>query len=258
MRLSRRLLGSLMLVSVAVASGSALAEDTVTVFAAASLKNALDAAAVAFTAKTGTAIRTSYAGSSALAKQIEQGAPADLFASADIDWMDYAQKHDLVQPASRVDLLSNTLVAIAPAASSLTALELTPTAFDKAVGDGHWTTGTVNAVPCGIYAKASLIKLGLWSVAAPKLAETPDVRTATAFVARGEAPLGIVYRTDANAEKAVKVVASFPDDSHAPIVYPFALTKVASGAAPKAFLDFLTSPDARPFFEKQGFVVLRH
>ena len=229
--------------------------DSITVFAAASLKNAMDDAAQAFKAKTGTEVRTSYAGSSALAKQIENGAPADLFASADTDWMDDLAKKNLVQPATRVDLLGNDLVVVAPAASPLGALELTPAAFDKAVGDGKWTTGAVNAVPVGIYAKAALTKLGLWTGAEGKLAQTPDVRTALSFVARGEAPLGIVYKTDANAEKAVKVVAVFPPDSHPPIIYPFALTALAKGTAPAEFLAFLTGPEARPFFEKQGFAL---
>lgn len=258
MLLSRRLAGAVLVAAGLAGSGSpARAADSVTVFAAASLKTALDAAAAAYTAKTGTAITTSYGGSSSLAKQIEQGAPAALFASADVDWMDYLQTRKLVQPATRVDLLGNTLVVIAPASSPLGTLELTPAAFDKAVGDSRWTTGTVNAVPCGIYAKAALTKLGLWSVAEPKLAQTPDVRTATAFVARGEAPLGIVYLTDAHAEKAVKVVSTFPDDSHAPIVYPFALTTIATGPAPAAFLAYLVSAEAKPFFEKQGFRMLK-
>ena len=250
---------SAFLLSLAVLSLAPLGAraETVTVFAAASLKNALDDATKAFTAKTGTEVRTSYAASSALAKQIENGAPADLFASADTQWMDDLAGKKLVQPSTRIDLLGNDLVAVAPSASELGALELTPAGWAKVVGDGRWTTGTVNAVPVGIYAKEALTKLGLWKVAEPKLAQAPDVRAALAFVARGEAPLGVVYRTDANAEKAVKVVAIFPPDSHAPIVYPFALTAQAKAAAPAALLDFLRGPQARLFFEKQGFAVLK-
>jgi len=241
----------------ATLSGPAIAADTVTVFAAASMKNALDEAAAAYKAKTGVEIKASYAASSALAKQIEQGAPADLFVSADTKWMDYAQEHDLVQKPSRVDLLGNSLVVVAPSASPLKDLTLSAEAFDKAVGDGKWTTGTVATVPCGIYAKQSLTKLGIWAAAEPKLAQTDNVRSALQFVSRGEANLGIVYQTDANADASVKVVATFPAQSHDPIVYPFALTK-AAGEVPAKFLAFLTSEEARPIFEKQGFVVLKH
>lgn len=238
------------------ATSWARAADTVTIFAAASLKNAIDGAAAAYKAKTGTEIRTSYAGSSTLAKQIEKGAPADIFASADIDWMAYLEKRDLIQPGSRKDLLGNTLVVVANAKSPVTSLELTPGAFDKAVGDGRWTTGTVTSVPCGIYAKEALTQLGIWSVAEPKLAQTADVRAALTFVSKGEASLGVVYQTDANVDKGVKVVATFPEDSHAPIVYPFALTKAAEGQAPRQFLTFLEGPEGRVFFEKQGFKLL--
>ena len=253
--LSRRLLLSAVL-AVSFAATAAQAAETVTVFAAASLKNALDDAAAAFKAGTGIEVKTSYAGSSALAKQIEQGAPADLFASADTDWMNYLDTRGLIQTGTRVNLLGNTLVVIAPKASATRDLPLTPAAFNAAVADGRWTTGTVNSVPCGIYAKAALTKLGMWASAEPRLAQTDNVRTATAFVARGEAPLGIVYQTDANAEAGVKVVATFPDDSHAPIVYPFGLIKGAKGDAPAKFLAFVSGPQARPFFERQGFRIL--
>ena len=255
MQFSRRLvLSAFLAVSFA---GSALAADSITVFAAASMKNALDDAAAAYKAKTGVEIKASYAASSALAKQLEQGAPADIFVSADTKWMDYALSHDLVQKSTRVDLLGNSLVVVAPQASALKDLTLTTEAFDKAVGDGKWTTGTVATVPCGIYAKQSLTKLGIWAAAEPKLAQTDNVRSALQFVSRGEANLGIVYQTDANADTSVKVVATFPAESHDPIVYPFALTK-AAGEVPAKFLAFLTSDEARPIFEKQGFVVLKH
>jgi molybdate transport system substrate-binding protein len=255
MPVTRRSLTAL-LVALAL-SGPACAAETVTIFAAASLKTALDEAAGTFTAKTGVAVNASYAASSALAKQIEQGAPADLFASADTNWMDYADKHSLIQPATRVDLLGNTLVVIAPKDSAVVTLPLTSEAFDKAVGDGKWSTGTVATVPCGIYAKESLTKLGIWPTAEPKLAQADNVRAALQFVSRGEAALGVVYQTDANADPKVKVVATFPDQTHSPIVYPFALTKTAAGDAPAKFLAFLTSDDAKAIFEKQGFILLK-
>jgi molybdate transport system substrate-binding protein len=238
-------------------SGPACAAETVTVFAAASLKDALDDAAAAFKAKTGIEVTTSYAASSALAKQIEAGAPADLFASADTQWMEYLEKKALVQSETRVDLLGNSLVVVAPKASAISALTLTANDFDRAVGDGKWTTGTVTAVPCGIYAKEALTKLGMWSAAEPKLAQTDNVRAALQFVSRGEAALGVVYQTDANADPSVKVVATFPKDSHAPIVYPFALTQTAKGDGPAKLLAFLSSDAARPIFQKQGFVLLK-
>lgn len=253
---SRRLVCSALLaVALAAPLAPARAATTLVVFAAASLKNAMDEAAAAYQAKSGVSVKASYAGSSALAKQIEQGAPADLFASADTQWMDYLGKKSLVQAGTRKDLLGNTLVVVAGARSRLDSLELTPAAFDKAVGNSRWTTGTVSSVPCGIYAKQAMTKLGLWATAEPKLAQAPDVRSAMAFVSRGEAPLSVVYQTDANADKKVKVVARFPDDSHDPIVYPFALTKNAKPEA-AAFLAFLTGPEGRPFFEKQGFRIL--
>jgi molybdate transport system substrate-binding protein len=237
-------------------SAPAGAAETVTVFAAASLKNALDDAAAAFEVKTGIEVTASYAASSALAKQIENDAPADLFASADTQWMDYLEKKALIQPQSRVDLLGNTLVVVAPKDSSLTSLPLTAADFEKAVGDRKWSTGLVSSVPIGIYAKEALTNLGIWAVAEPKLAQAENVRSALQFVARGEAALGIVYETDANAETKVKVVATLPESTHKPIVYPFALAKAAKGEAPAKFLSFLKSAEARPFFEKQGFKIL--
>lgn len=238
--------------------GPACAAETVTVFAAASLKNALDDAAAAFTARSGIEVKASYAASSALAKQIEAGAPADLFASADTKWMDYVDEKSLIDAKSRVDLLGNSLVVVAPKDSRVETLALTPADFDEAIGDGKWATGTVASVPVGIYAKEALIKLDIWAVAEPRLAQADNVRAALQFVSRGEAALGVVYQTDANADPKVKVVATFPEDSHAPIVYPFAVTKAARGEGAAKFLAFLVSAEARPIFEKQGFVVLEH
>lgn len=256
--LPRRLIALIAAAALAIplSLGGAFAAD-VTVFAAASLKNALDDAVAAYHAKTGKEIAVSYAASSALAKQIEAGAPADLFASADLDWMDYLAKKDLIQPASRVTLLGNTLVLVAPK-DSTAAIEINPGfALAEALGtDGKLAMGTVASVPAGKYGKAALEKLGVWAAVEPHVAQADNVRAALAFVAKGEAPFGIVYGTDAHAEPAVRVVGVFPEDSHPPIVYPLALTKSGTGADAKAFLEFLLSPEAKAAFEAQGFAVL--
>lgn len=230
---------------------------TVTVFAAASLKNALDEASAAFTQATANKTAISYAASSALAKQIEQAAPADVFVSADLDWMDYLAGKDLIEPATRVNLLGNRLVLIAPASSTAT-LEIKH-GFDlaAAIGDSKLATGDVKSVPAGKYAKAALEKLGVWDAVAPKLAPAENVRAALALVAQGEAVLGIVYETDAKAEPKVKVVGTFPADTHPPIVYPIAVTKAAASAqAAKALLAFLKTPAAAAVFTKHGFTVM--
>jgi molybdate transport system substrate-binding protein len=233
-------------VGVAVAQG-------VTVFAAASLQDALNATGAAFTERTKITVRFSFAASSALAKQIEQGAPADLFASADIDWMDYLTKKDAIDTASRVDLLGNDLVLIAPKGAPGNSVALTKDALTPILATGRLATGAVASVPVGRYAKTALEKLDLWSIVEPKLAQTDNVRAALALVARGETPLGIVYGTDAKADPGVKVVATFPADSHPPIDYPFALTKTAKGPEPAQFLTFLTSPEAWTIFAGKGF-----
>jgi molybdate transport system substrate-binding protein len=234
----------------------AVAQDTLTVFAAASLKNALDDVDAEFTKAAGIKVTASYAASSALAKQIEQGGPADVFASADLDWMDYAQQKKLIKDDTRINLLGNRLVLIAPKTSHLGEVSIGP-GFDLAAlaGDGHIVTGDVRAVPVGRYAKAALEKLGAWAKAAPKMAMTENVRAALALVARGEAPLGIVYATDAKVEPSVKIVGTFPTDSHPPIVYPFAAT---AGAKPQAerYLVFLRSAVAKNIFERYGFTML--
>ncbi|MGO8800662.1 MAG: molybdate ABC transporter substrate-binding protein [Roseiarcus sp.] len=233
----------------------ARADEPLTVFAAASLKTALDEAAAAFRADGGAEVRISYGGSLALARQIVAGAPADIFASADEQSMDEAVKGGAIAPASRFDLLGNRLVVIAPKPSPVEALALAPDAFAAAIGSGRLVTGEVDTVPVGRYAKAALQKLGLWSVVEPRLAMTDNVRAALAFVARGEAPLGIVYATDAAADASVKVVATFPDDSHPPILYPFALTVSSHNGAADKFLTWLKSPAGRAIFERQGFKV---
>ena len=234
----------------------ARADEPVVIFAAASLKSALDTASTAFHSDGGAELKISYGGSLALARQIVAGAPADIFASADEESMNEAAKGAAIKPDSRFDLLGNQLVVVAPKQSSIDTLAFTSDAFDKAIGAGHLATGEVSTVPVGRYAKAALQNLGLWSVVEPHLAMTDNVRAALAFVARGEAPLGIVYATDAVADATVKVVATFPEASHTPILYPFALTASSHNDAAAKFLTYLKSPAGRMIFERQGFKVL--
>lgn len=235
----------------------ALADQKVVVFAAASLKTALDAAAATYHAQTGGEVAISYGGSLALARQIVAGAPADIFASADEPSMDEAVKGGAIRAGSLIDLLTNHLVVIAPKSSPIQTLALTSEVLAKAIGQGRVATGEVDTVPVGRYAKASLMKLGLWDVVEPRLAMTDNVRVALAFVARSEAVLGIVYATDAEAEPEVKVVATIPDDSHPPITYPFAITATSHNPAADTFLKFLESPAADAIFAGQGFAVER-
>lgn len=228
----------------------------VLVFAAASLKNALDDVGAAWTRATGRRIVISYAASNALAKQIEAGAPADLFLSADLDWMDYAASRNLVRPDTRASLLGNALVLIAPK-DSTARLDIRP-GFDlaAALGSERLAMGNVDAVPAGKYGKAALERLGAWDGVKNKVAQAESVRAALVLVSRGEAPLGIVYRTDAVSDPGVRIVASFPDGSHPPIIYPAALTTASANPDARAFLDFLRSGAAKALFEKQGFTVI--
>jgi molybdate transport system substrate-binding protein len=239
------------------AQSPAVAEDkTLTVFAAASMKNALDDIDAAFTAKTGVKVNASYAASSQLAKQIEQGAPADIFVSADTDWMDYAIGKKTINEPTRVNLLGNSIVLIAPKDSKIDNVTIGQ-GFDlaKLAGDGKIATGDVKSVPVGKYAKAALEKLGAWSAAEPKFAMAESVRAALTLVARGEAALGIVYSTDAKVEPGVKIVGTFPADSHPPIIYPVAATSTAKPEA-SAYLDYLRSSAAKAVLEKYGFTYL--
>jgi molybdate transport system substrate-binding protein len=235
----------------------ALAQDkSLTVFAAASMKNALDDIDAAFTAKTGVKVAASYAASSALAKQIEQGAPADIFVSADTDWMDYATLKTTINEPTRVNLLGNSIVLIAPKDSKIDHLTIGQ-GFDlaKLAGDSKIATGDVKAVPAGKYAKAALQKLGAWQAAEPKFAMAESVRAALTLVARGEAALGIVYATDAKVEPGVKIVGTFPADSHPPIIYPVAATTTAKAEAAD-YLAFLRSSAAKTILERYGFTFL--
>ena len=226
-----------------------------TVFAAASLKNALDDAAARWAAAGHPPPKVSYAASNTLAQQIEQGAPADLFFSADLAWMDDVAKKDLIDPATRSNLLGNEIVLVAPKTAA-TPVDVHP-GFDlaKALGSGRLAMGNVDAVPAGKYGKAALEKLGVWDSVKDRVAQAESVRAALAFVSRGETPLGIVYATDAAADAGVAVVGTFPSDSHPPIIYPVAMVKGASNPDARAFLDFLHGPEARAAFVKQGFTV---
>ena len=232
----------------------AAAQESLTVFAAASLKNALDDANAAFSRASGVKMVASYAASSALAKQIEQGAPADIFISADLQWMDYVAERKLIKPDSRVNLLGNKLVLIAPKDSKLDTIAIV-NGFDiaKLAGDGRIAVADVKAVPAGLYAKAALQLLGAWAAAEPKLAQAENVRATLAFVARGETPIGIVYETDAKIEPKVKIVGVFPDGSYPPVTYPVAATAVTTNPAAARYLNFLRSGAAKAIFEHYGF-----
>ena len=238
------------------AAPAAFAQANVTVFAAASLKNAIDSISAAWKADTGKKAVISYAASSALAKQIEEGAPADVFISADLDWMAYLSERGLVKKDTEVQLLGNDIVLVAPADSDAEA-EIAP-GFDLAglLGDGRLAMANVDAVPAGKYGKQALEALGVWDSVADKVAQAENVRAALALVSTGEAPLGIVYKTDATADPAVKIVGMFPEDTHAPIIYPAAETAAATSADAASFLAFLRSQAAADLFEAQGFTVL--
>lgn len=231
-------------------------DKSLTVFAAASMKNALDEVNAAYTAKTGVKVTSSYAASSVLARQIEQGAPADIFLSADLEWMDYAADKKTINASSRVSLLGNSIVLIAGRDSKLADVRIGQ-GFDlaKLAGDGRIATGDVKSVPVGKYAKAALEKLGSWPAAEPKFAMAESVRSALALVSRGEAPLGIVYSTDARIDPGVRIIGTFPADSHPAIVYPVAATVTARTEAAD-YLAFLKSTASKTIMEKYGFTFL--
>ncbi len=230
-------------------------KHSIVVFAAASLTNVLQELGDRFTKESSIPIKFSFAGSSALAKQIENGAAADVFFSADIEWMDYLQTRKMIQIATRHDVFGNQLVLVAPADSKIE-LRIGPL-FPLAVtlGKGRLATGDPDSVPVGRYAREALTKLGVWHAVENRLVRAENVRSALAFVDRGEAPLGIVYETDALIDKQVRVVDVFPNDSHSPITYPIALTTVAKAAAAK-FLDYVRGPVGDAVFKKYGFIPL--
>lgn len=225
----------------------------VTVFAAASLKEALDAQVRTYEAGTGYSVVVSYAASNALARQIESGAPADIFISADLDWMDYLDRRRLLAPGTRNDLLSNALALIAPASSNST-LRIAPNfGLAAALGPDKLAMANPDSVPAGKYGRRALESLGIWSSVEKKLAPAENVRAALLLVSRGEAPFGIVYQTDALADKGVKVVDIFPPKSHPPIVYPAALVATSRSTAARMLLDYLRAPSSRAVWEKYGF-----
>jgi len=238
-------------------AGTAVAAEKVTVFAAASMKNALDAANAELAKESGKEAVVSYAASSALAKQIEGGAPADVFISADLDWMDYLAKKNLIKADTRSNLLGNSIVLVA-AKDKVKPVDIKQ-GFDLAglLGDGKLAMGEVKSVPAGKYGKAALEKLGVWSSVEGKVAGAESVRAALALVSRGEAPFGIVYRTDVNADPGVAVAGTFPADSHPPITYPIAILSESKNADTAAYLDFLKSEKAAHFFTEQGFTILK-
>ncbi len=226
------------------------------IFAAASLKDALDNINDAW-AKGGKPKATiSYAASSVLAKQIEEAAPADVFISADLDWMDYLAERNLIKPDTRLNLLGNSIVLIAPKDSTLEA-KIAP-GFDLAalIGDGKIAMGNVDSVPAGKYGKAALESLGVWDSVKAKVAQAENVRAALTLVSRGEAPLGIVYATDAKSDPNVKVLDTFPGNTHPAIIYPAAVLARATSPDAQAFLDYLKSETAAKLFEDQGFAAL--
>lgn len=253
----RGLLLGLVLAAAALVPARAQQPATVTTFAAASLTNALEDIAKAYAASgAGTQVRFSFAASSVLAKQLEAGAPANIFASADLKWMDYAEGKGLVLPASRVTLLGNALVLVAPADKAAPVTIAKDMDIAALLGsNGRIATGLVDSVPAGIYAKAAFTSLGVWDKVAPRIVGAESVRAALALVERGEVPYGVVYATDAAVAKNVKIVAVFPADSHPPVEYPFALVKGQDSEAAKSFFAFLQGPQAKEIYRKYGFTV---
>ena len=256
---SRVLLASILLSLLGSAWGTAAtAQDAkLVIFAAASLKDALDEVNAAYQRDKEQETTTSYNASSTLAKQIEEGAPADIFISADPDWMYYLAKKDLIKLETRVDLLGNRLVLIAPVDSAVK-LSIGPNfPLAQALGDGRLAIADPRSVPAGKYGRVALAALGVWSSVADKLAPAENVRATLALVSRGEAPLGIVYQTDANSDKGVQIVGAFPDNTHPPIVYPIAVVAESTNPGAPGYVAFLRSPTARSIFEEQGFSVLQ-
>jgi molybdate transport system substrate-binding protein len=254
----RSLLVIALVVVAAAWSGGAHAQGRdLLVFAAASLNNALDDADAQYLHDAGHRVVVAYGASSTLAKQIENGAPADIFISADLDWMDYAAAHKLIRPETRSNLLGNKLVLIAPADSHIN-LTIAPNfPLARALGNNRLAMADPAAVPAGKYGKAALEALGVWPSVASRIAPAQDVRATLLLVSRGEAPLGIVYQTDAAADKSVKIIGMFPESTHPPIIYPIAVTTASTNAGAAAYVGFLKSPAAKSAFEKQGFVVLQ-
>jgi len=256
--LTRRLtLATAFCLAAALAAPVQAAAEDITVFAAASMKNALDEIVTAWNAETGNKAVVSYAGSSALAKQIQEGAPADVFISAAVNWMDTLEEGKLIKPETRVDLLGNSIVLVAHGTEAAP-VAIAP-GFDLAgmLGQNRLAMALVDSVPAGVYGKAALTSLEVWDAVEPKVAQADNVRAALALVATGEAPFGIVYATDAVAEPGVSVVGAFPAGSHPPIIYPAAVTAETTMPEAEAFLTYLSGAKARMAFEGQGFTVVK-
>lgn len=245
----------LLAAALAVAAPHVAAAEEVVVFAAASLKNGLDDFAAKWQAETGNTVTISYGGSNQLAKQIIEGAPADVFISAAVNWMDKVGEAGLIADGAREDLLGNTLVLVAHGKDAKPVEIAKGFDLKSLLGDGKLAMGMVNSVPAGQYGKASLKSLGVWSSVEGSVAQSENVRAALALVSSGEAPYGIVYASDAVADENVTVVGTFPDDSHKPIIYPAALLTGGKDAADKAFYEALSGAEADAAFEAQGFVV---
>jgi molybdate transport system substrate-binding protein len=257
----RWLAGAMMMVIVmgpdAVTGGNGEVQTDVVVFAAASTTNAVTEIGKRYGDRNPGRITPSFASSSTLAKQIQSGAPADVYLSANKKWMDFLESGDLIDKDSRVDLLGNRIVLVAPAGRTVKPINVEP-GFPLAAllgRDGRLSMGDPEHVPAGIYGKQALENLGAWDPVKDRLAPMKDVRAALVLVERGETPLGLVYATDAAISKKVRVVGTFPADSHPPIVYPVAAVAGGNSAAAKRFIDFLRSPESRAIFEKYGFVV---
>lgn len=251
----RRRAFALAAVAVLVLAGATTANaQQPTVFAAASLKDALDEIDSRYQAKGGGKAAISYASSAALAKQIESGAPADIFISADLDWMDYVEKRKLVKPGTRTNLLRNEIVLIAPADSKASFTIGPKFPLARLLGDGRLAMADPDSVPAGKYGKAALETLEVWSSVADRVARTENVRAALAFVSRGEAPFGIVYRTDASADKKVRIVGTFPATSHPPIIYPAGMLVEGKSPVAEKYFQFIKSTEAQATFRKHGFL----
>ncbi len=236
---------------------SAQAADTVNVFAAASLKNAMDAVGASWKADTSNQATMTYAASPALAKQIEAGAPADIFISADLNWMTYLTDKNLVPAGTDVRLLGNQIVLIVPKDSKAEIKIEKDFKLAELIGDSKLAMGNVQSVPAGRYGKAALESLGVWNNVEGKVAQAENVRAALKLVSTGEAAAGIVYVTDAYSDKTVKVLGTFPNDSHPPIVYPAAVTSASRNPDATAFLKYLQSDKAKAIFTGEGFIVLK-
>ncbi|MEX1109477.1 MAG: molybdate ABC transporter substrate-binding protein [Dongiaceae bacterium] len=256
LRLGRSIAGTTLAVALfcGIASGSAQS-DELTVLAAASLTNALEEIGTQYAAETGKTLQFSFASSSVLAKQIEAGAPAQIFASADQKWMDYLAERNLIEADTRVSPIGNSLVLIVPADSAAgdIAIDASTDLTSLLGADGRLSVGDPDHVPAGIYAKEALESLGLWAITEPRLARAEDVRAALVLVERGEAPLGIVYATDAAVSDKVRVIGAFPADLHTPITYPFAILAGQNGEDADAFFRYVTGPEGLATFQKYGF-----